>query len=98
MGGIPAFVGPLVIWLVKRREDGFASAHALEALNFNLSVLIYVAGFVLFGIVTLGLGFILFPIALIGGIVAWFSLTIVGAVRASNGDPFRYPLTLRLVK
>jgi uncharacterized Tic20 family protein len=29
--------------------------------------------------------------------IAWLVLTILAAVRASNGEPYRYPLTIRFV-
>lgn len=96
-----AFLGPLIVWLLKRDEDPFINHHSREALNFNISVAIY--GVVLailaipIGVLTLGLGFI--PLILIGGALGifWIVLTIIAAVSASNGELYRYPLTIRLV-
>ena len=92
------FVGPLIIYLVKKDDHPFIADQAREALNFNLSVFIYlvagfVATFVLFLVV---IGILLIPV-LIGIFIAWFVLTIVAAVRASSGQAYRYPLTIRLV-
>lgn len=86
-----AFLGPLVVWLVKREDHPFIATHAREALNFNLSVLIYgiVAGF-------LSLLLIGIPILIAIGI-AWIVLTIIAAVKAENGEGFRYPLTIRFI-
>lgn len=43
-----SFLGPLVVYLVKRDEHPFIALHAREALNFNISVLIYaIVGFIL---------------------------------------------------
>jgi uncharacterized protein len=39
------------------------------------------------------IGFVL--IVVVG--VAWFVLTIIAAVRASNGQDYRYPMTFRMV-
>ncbi|MCA1672917.1 MAG: DUF4870 domain-containing protein, partial [Actinobacteria bacterium] len=86
-----AFLGPLVVWLVKRDEHPFIAMHAKEALNFNISVLIY--AFVAFILLFLIIGI---PI-LIGIGIAWIVLTILGAVKASNGEAYRYPLTIRFV-
>lgn len=87
-----AFLGPLVVWLVKRDEHPFIAMHAREALNFNLSVLLYF-------IVGVVLAFVLIGFLLLAALgVAWFVLTIIAAVRASNGQPYRYPLTIRLVR
>lgn len=86
-----AFLGPLVIWLVKRHEDAFVETHAREALNFNLTLLIWVG----VGIV---LAFLLVGIPLLIAIgIAWIVLTIRGAIAASNGDTYRYPFTIRFV-
>lgn len=96
-----AVLGPLVVWLVKKDEDQFIGAHAREALNFQLTWLAIgfvggIVGFVI-GVVTLGLGFIL--LALVGGLfaLAWLALMVVAAVKASNGEHYRYPLTVRLI-
>ncbi len=86
-----AFVGPLVIWLVKREEHPFIALHAKEALNFNISVLIYAA-------VAFILAFVLIGIPLLVAIgVGWLVLTVVAAVKASGGQPYRYPLTIRFL-
>ncbi|MGH8895907.1 MAG: DUF4870 domain-containing protein [Egibacteraceae bacterium] len=86
-----AFIGPLVVWLIKREEHPFIAMHAREALNFNLSVLLY--GFValLLSLLVIGL-----PI-LIGIAIAWLVLTIVATVKAANGEEYRYPLTIRFI-
>ena len=89
--GIPAPIGPLVAWLVLKDQDPFAADQAKEALNFNLSFLLYsiVAGVSLLVLV----GFILLPVVLI----LWFIFPILAAVAASRGEWYRYPLTLRIV-
>ncbi|MGH8931769.1 MAG: DUF4870 domain-containing protein [Egibacteraceae bacterium] len=86
-----AFLGPLVVWLLKREDHPFIATHAREALNFNLSVLLYtvIAGILAFALVGI-------PILIILGIL-WLVLTIVAAVKAANGDTYRYPLTIRFI-
>jgi uncharacterized protein len=99
--GIPSLVGPLIVWLIKRDEDPYIAEHAREALNFQISVLIYViAGGVIavVGVVaTLGIGLILIIPLVIAAAIAWFVLVIMAAVKASSGERYRYPLTIRLV-
>ena len=100
--GIPSFVGPLVVWLWKRDGHPFVVGHALEALNFNLSVLLYVVvGTVLsvvIGFVTLGIGLVLLiPVALAAA-VAWIVIVALAAAAASRGEGYRYPLTIRFVR
>lgn len=84
-------IGPLVIWLVKRDEMSFVNDQAKEALNFNISMTIYmvVAGVLVF--VLIGI-----PLLIVLGI-AWLVLAILAAVKANEGTAYRYPLTLRLV-
>ncbi|HVM14049.1 MAG TPA: DUF4870 domain-containing protein, partial [Egibacteraceae bacterium] len=90
--GLPLpFVGPLVVWLLRRDSDPYAAEHAREALNFNLTAMI---AFVVAGATVLLLvGFLLLPAV---GIV-WFIFVIIGGVKASNGEHYRYPLTIRFV-
>ena len=88
--GIPSLVGPLVMWLL-RRDDPWTEHHAKEALNFNISFMIYgvVAGLS----ILLVIGLLLLPAVLI----TWFVLVIKGALRASAGEDYRYPMTMRFV-
>lgn len=101
LGGIAAFVGPLVV-LLTRHDDAFAAEHARQTLNFNLSVLLYalVGGIAAVVLVVLTLGFALvavLPLAAVG-LIAYFVVSAVGAVAAAKGRPFRYPLALPLVR
>jgi uncharacterized protein len=92
-----AFLGPLVVWLLRREVDGFSEQHAREALNFNLTLLmLMVAGGVL-ALLTLGIGLIVILPVGAAIAVAWVVLTIVAAVRASEGREYRYPMTIRFV-
>ena len=85
-------LGPLVVWLAKRDESEFVAAHAKEALNFNISVLLGAIVCMLLMLVFIGvlLGTALF--------IAWLVMTLVAAIKASEGHPYRYPFSLRLVK
>ena len=101
-GGLGNFLGPLIIWQMKKETSPFAADEAKEALNFNITLLIVgiVFGIVgaLFTVITLGLGAILVvPVALALG-VAWLAFTVVAAMKANEGVAYRYPLTIRLIK
>ncbi|MGH8774841.1 MAG: DUF4870 domain-containing protein [Jiangellaceae bacterium] len=86
------FIGPLVVLLIRGDRSPFVRRHAVEALNFNLTVLIYIAIFVV-------LAFILIGIPLLIGLGILYLVTVItGAVRASSGRDYRYPLTIRFVK
>lgn len=84
-------LGPLVIWLVKKDTMPFAADQAKEALNFNITWTIAM-------LVSAALVLVLIGIPLLAALtIAWLVLTIVAAVKASSGERYRYPLTLRLV-
>jgi uncharacterized protein len=84
-------VGPLIVWLLKRDENEFINTNGKEALNFQITVMI---AFLISALLALVLiGFLLMAIVGIGALV----LAIVAAVKASNGEDYRYPFTLRLI-
>jgi uncharacterized Tic20 family protein len=85
-------IGPLAVWLTRRHQDPFIDQAGREALNFGISIAIY-------GLVALVAALMLVGIPLLMvGVVAWVVLAWLAAVKASQGQPHRYPLTLRLVR
>ena len=97
-GSIGCFIGPLIIWLVKKDTMPFVDDQAKEALNFNITVAIAFFALFVIGLLTLGIGFVLaIPLWILIGI-AWLVLTIIAAIKANEGKAYRYPFTLRLVK
>jgi hypothetical protein len=85
-------IPPLVLWLIKRKESHFIDDHGREALNFQISLLIYALVSTLL-IPVCGLGIV--------GWIATYILGIVGmimaAVAANRGEYFRYPATIRFI-
>jgi uncharacterized Tic20 family protein len=92
------FLGPMIVYLVKKDEDPFVRDQATEALNFNLSVFIYLS---VLGVATFVLSFVLIGLLLIpvlaAGVIAWVVFVIIAATRANSGEAYRYPLTIRFV-
>ena len=94
------FIGPLVILLLKKDESPFIAHHAKESLNFAISWLIYMAVAVtisaLLMIVLIGFLLIWILPALLG---LWQLVAIIiGAVKASQGEYYYYPCTIRFLK
>ncbi len=86
------FLGPLIIWLIKKDDSQFVKEHALESLNFQLVVAIaYVAASAL---ICTGIGIFLFPVAWVLSLV----FEVQGAMSANRGEMYRYPFNPRLVK
>ncbi len=85
-------VPALVMWLIKRHESPFIDDHGKEAVNFQISLLIYSV-----------IGGLLVPFCFVGVpvLIATYVLGIAGmimaALAANRGEYFRYPATIRLV-
>lgn len=95
---IGCFLGPLIIWLVKKDTMPFVADQAKEALNYNITLAIIFAILFVLTVATLGIGALIsVPLYLIFGI-AWLVFTIIAAIKANEGVAYRYPFTLRLVK
>jgi uncharacterized Tic20 family protein len=84
-------LAPLAVLLFKGNTSPFIRRHAIESLNFQITVLIYAA--VCFLLLLLLVG-IFFFVAL--GIF-YVVIVIVASMRASRGENFRYPLTFHFV-
>lgn len=98
IGGWGFFLGPLIIWLVKKDTMPFVADQAKEALNFNITVSAIFVVLLILTVLSLGIGALLtVPVMLIVGLGA-LVLIIIAAVKANNGEAYRYPFTLRLVK
>ena len=97
-GSIGCFIGPLIIWMMKKDTMPFVDDQAKEALNFNISVALVFLALFLLSVMTLGIGLIIaIPAWIIIGI-AWLVFTIIAGIKAHEGVAYRYPLTLRLIK
>ncbi len=92
--GVPFgnILGPLIVWLIKRDESPFVDEHGREAINFHTSMAIYVIIASVLCVILIGIPMLL---ALI---IMSFVCIIIAAVRASDGQPYRYPMTIRLLK
>lgn len=92
VSGILGFVCPLVIMLTKGTESSYVRRNAVESLNFQISLYIY--ALVCFVLVFVLIGFFLLLALAVFALVA----IILATVKAANGEEFRYPLCIRLVR
>lgn len=85
-------IGPLVVWQLKKNELPLVDDQGKEAVNFQISVTIYVVVAAILSLI--GIGFLLL------GAVALFNIVmlVVAALKANEGVRYRYPLSIRLVK
>jgi uncharacterized Tic20 family protein len=86
------FLGPLLIMLIQGPKSGRVRANAVESLNFDLTCMIGML--VSFVLMLVFIGFLTAP--LIG--IFWLVMKIVAAVQTGNGQDYRYPLNIRMVK
>ena len=96
-GGAGA-IAALIVWMLVRDKSAFATEHAKEALNFNLSMFIYAAIAVVLVVFTLGIGLIVALPMWVVLALAWIVCTLLAAFKAYDGQPYRYPITIRLFK
>ncbi|MCR2820152.1 DUF4870 domain-containing protein [Lederbergia panacisoli] len=86
------FVGPLIIWLLKKDDSSLVDFHGREYLNFLISYTIYLIGAGVLCIVLIG--FLLLPV--IGLLMTIF--TIIGAIKAFDGQAYKIPFTIQFLK
>ncbi len=89
IGGV---ICPLILWQIKKDEYSFVDEHGKEAVNFQISMLLYwiVAVLLCFACI----GAVLVPIVFVADIV----LAIVAAIKAGEGHSYRYPFCIRFIK
>jgi uncharacterized protein len=94
-------LAPLTIWLLKRHESALLDDQGREAVNFQISLVLYALLFsvAMLVLVVLEMGPVLIAgiaIAAVAGFAA-FAVIILAAVRANRGERFRYPLSIRWI-
>ncbi len=103
---------PLIIWLIKREDSPFIADQGREAVNFQISMSIYILIAFLLNIILVGLGIRMpsMSMSLMGNMqllsmpvmaavmLFGFGMVIYATIKANRGVLFRYPLTLRFIK
>ncbi len=89
IGGV---IGPLIIWQIKKDDNPFIDEQGKEAVNFQISMLMYFIASIFLCIVCVGA----FLVA--ATIFVFFVFMLIAAAKANNGHHYRYPLTIRFIK
>ena len=92
LGLFTSFLGPLILWLIKKDEDEYVDQQGKEALNFQITIII--ASVVSAILTFICIGFIMAIFVSVLDIV----FSIIAAVAASKGQDYRYPVSIRLLK
>lgn len=91
LGFLTSVVGPLILWMIKKDESTFIDDQGKEALNFQITMLI---GYVVTGALTMVfIGCLLLPIVLLVDLV----FSIMAAMKANQGERYRYPFAIRMI-
>jgi len=90
LGLFIGFLGPLIMMLVVK--DKMAKNHAKTALNWQLSLLIYMIVAGILTIILIGI-----PIMVVLGILNLI-FCILAAVKASKNELWKYPLSIQFFK
>ena len=89
LGIFTGFVGPLIIWLIKKDQQPFVDDQGKEALNFQLTMVILSLACIL--------GFCFAPFLIAGVQVVRIVFSIIATVQANSGVAYRYPICFRMV-
>jgi len=85
------FLGPLLVMLIQGPKSPFVRDQSVEALNFQLTVLIGALAAVILAFVLIG--FLLIPVLIIAALV----FEIIASIAANRGERYRYPVNIRMV-
>ena len=87
------FLGPLIVWLIMKDEIPFLNANGKNALNFQISMLIY-------GLAALPLFCIPPLVFLIWGalIIIDVVFSVIATLKANNGQVATYPMSITFLK
>ncbi|MCC9656806.1 DUF4870 domain-containing protein [Rhodopirellula halodulae] len=88
---IAGFLAPIIIWQLKKNDLPELDAHGRNVTNWIISEFIYsVACFIL---IFVGIGFLGFALLALLSLI----FPIIGGVKASQGEVWKYPLTLSFI-
>ena len=85
-------IGPLLVWQLKKEDGQFIDDQGKESVNFQITVSI--AMLISAALTLILIGFLLIFIVGLGALI----LVVIAAIKANDGEAYRYPLTLRLIK
>jgi len=92
-------LGPLLVWQIKKNEIPSTNVHGKAALNFQITVVIaLLAGMAVAILLSFFcVGFLLIPVVMLIGL-AGLIFAIIAGIKANNGEDYKYPFSLELVK
>lgn len=92
--GIPFgnIVGPLVVWLIKKKELPIVDDQGKESLNFQITLAIAILVCIPLVFVIVGI-FLMIAVSIYGLV-----MVILASIQAYKGKLYRYPIKIRFIK
>ncbi len=84
--------GPLLLWLLKREEWPQVDDQGKESLNFQITWTIFF--FITIVLCFVMIGLVLLPVVILVDLI----LVVIATIKASEGELYRYPLTIRFIQ
>jgi uncharacterized Tic20 family protein len=86
-----SIIGPIILMSTKGNQSPYIRYHAVEALNFHLTLLIL-------AVICIATFFLILPLVLLFvAQIAAMVFGVMGAMAANRGEAYRYPISLRMV-
>lgn len=92
LGIFTGFIGPLILWLIKKEQSPFINDQGKEVLNFQITTILAMIVSIILIFIVIGI-FLYFAV-----IIAYLVLMIMGLLKAKEGVAYRFPYALRLLK
>ena len=90
---LTGWIGPLIVWLIKKDSSSFINQHGKEVMNFTITFFVaYIVS--IFLIPVFFIGCVLIAALLICSLI----FCIQGAMAANKGQLYRFPFAIRLIK
>lgn len=86
------FAIPIIMWVIKKDESEFVNKNGVEIINVFISYALYSVVASLLMIILIG--FLILPVLMLMA----FIFFIIGGVKASQGEVYRTPFTIRFIK
>jgi uncharacterized Tic20 family protein len=92
-------LGPLLVWQIQKQKFPSVEEHGKAALNFQLTVIIVLIPAIIATVLLsfVCVGFLLIPVDIAIGLCGLI-FPIIAGIKASNGETYRYPWSLTLIK
>ena len=86
---VAGFVAPIIMWVTNKENNASVDLHGKNIINFMISYAIYAA--------VLCITIIGIPVAIVLGVL-YLLFVILASVKASNGEYWKYPLSIQFIK